>query len=273
MKRSTCAFLLALTFTLLTAGIAFAHDLFLKPVRYRVAENSEVLVRVLNGTFSSSENSITRDRLIDVSVVSPAGRARLDTSEWSASGDTSTFRVRTGVAGTYVLGVSTHARTFELTAKQFNDYLAGDGVPDVLAARRRDGESDKGVRERYGKHVKALIQVGETRTDAYSTVLGYPAEVVPLGNPYMMRAGGSLRVRALLDGAPIPNQFVLYGGRTAAGARIVARSVRTDSAGVAVVPLRAAGTWYVKFIHMTRQPAGGEADYESKWATLTFDIR
>jgi hypothetical protein len=272
MKRYFSIISLSMVMLMMAVGIAVAHDLFLKPVRYRIPENATVLVRVLNGTFSSSENSISRDRLIDLSIVSPTGRSRLDTAEWRAAGDTSTFRLRTGGAGTYVLGVSTRARTFELTGKQFNDYLASDGIPDVLAARRRDGELEKAVRERYGKHVKAIMQVGSSRSDDYLSALGYPAEIVPLVNPYSLRPGGTLRVRAIVDGAAAPNQLVVYGGRTTSGARIAQRNVRTGGDGTANIPLRMPGTWYVKFIHMTRQAAGGEADYESKWATLTFEI-
>ena len=32
------------------------------------------------------------------------------------------------------------------------------------------------------------------------------------------------------------------------------------------------GRWYVKFIHMVRVNAA-DADYESKWATVTFELR
>ena len=273
LNRLGAGLALAVVMLLVIVAAAAAHDLFLKPERYRVSENSDVLVRVLNGTFSSSENAISRDRLIDVSVVSPAGRAHLDTTEWSATGDTSVFHLRTGSAGTYVLGVSTRARTFELKAKDFNTYLETDGVPDVLAARRRAGESRTPARERYSKHVKALVQVGSSLSEAYNTLLGYPAEIEALANPYAVRAGGTLRIRALVEGAPVANQFVLYGGRTPSGARIAQRSTRTNSEGVATIPLRSRGIWYVKFIHMTRQPAADSTDYESKWATLTFEVR
>jgi hypothetical protein len=34
----------------------------------------------------------------------------------------------------------------------------------------------------------------------------------------------------------------------------------------------AAGRWYVKFVHMVRATEPG-LDYESKWATLTFEMR
>lgn len=68
------------------------------------------------------------------------------------------------------------------------------------------------------------------------------------------------------------NQFVLYGGRTSDGGRIVQRSVRSNAEGIARIPLRVRGTWYVKFISMTRLQ-GDTVDYESKWASLTFQVR
>ena len=275
-SRSRRAGRVAVIATLMLLGVAAAaaaHDMFLKPERFRVAEHSDVLVRLLNGTFSRSENAITRDRLLDVSVVSPAGRVRLDTASWSADGDTSTIRVRTGAAGTYVIGVSTRPRAFELSAKDFNAYLASDGVPDVLEARRKGGELATPARERYAKHVKALLQVGAAPGDGWATELGYPAEIVPLANPYTLRAGATLRVRTLVDGKPVARQYVLYGGRTPSGARIAQRSARSDAEGVAAIPLSRAGTWYVKFIHMARLEGDAEADYESKWATVTFEVR
>jgi hypothetical protein len=88
---------------------------------------------------------------------------------------------------------------------------------------------------------------------------------------HTLGVGGTLRVRALVDGVPVPGQAVLSGGRTPGGASIRERTVRTDAAGVARIPLRSRGAWYVKFIRMV--PVRGDSvDYESKWATLTFGV-
>lgn len=252
--------------------VAAAHDMFLKPTRYFAPENSEVRVRVLNGTFTRSENSIARNRLADVSVVTPTRRVALDTAEWTVTGDTSTFHIHTRGPGTYVIGASTRPSVIGLTADDFNLYLKEDGIPDVLEARRQSGELGKPARERYHKHVKALVQVGSERSQHYATALGYPAELVPLENPYSLRTGASLRVRTLVDGKPAANQFVLYGGVDAGEANIEPQSVRSNGDGVATIPLAKAGLWYVKFINMTRVQ-GDSVDYESKWATLTFQIR
>jgi hypothetical protein len=270
---------------LLFAATLEAHDLFLRLDSFFVRPESTIVIRVLNGTFSKSENAITRDRLRDISVVGSTGWSHLDTTSWEAAGDTSRLNVRIGKAGTYVVGASTLPREITLEAKDFNAYLADDGIPDVLAARRRNNELGKRATERYSKHVKALIQAGDTKSEGFHTILGYPAELVPLNNPYLARPGALLRVRALVDGKPVANQLVVAGGRQRGGGRIVERRTRTDADGVARIRISDRGQWYVKFINMVRftgdqsshppgTPAGSPApDYESKWATLTFEIR
>ncbi|MDH5235218.1 MAG: DUF4198 domain-containing protein [Gemmatimonadota bacterium] len=265
-------FLLTLAALVAVAGLAEAHDMFVKPTRYFAPENSEVRVRLLNGTFTKSENSIARNRLADASVLTPRGRVQLDTTEWGVTGDTSSFHVHTRAAGTYVIGVSTRPSEIDLSADDFNLYLKDDGIPDVLEDRRRTGELGKAVRERYHKHVKAFIQVGDTRSDLYATPMGYPAEIVPLENPYALATGATLRVRILVDGKPMANQLVMFGGTGTNEASFEQATVRSDASGVASIPLARAGTWYVKFIHMARVGRGG-IDYESKWATITFQVR
>ena len=255
------------------AGTVAAHDLFLRAHNYFVAPDTDVRLDVLNGTFSKSENSVTRDRLRDLSIVTADGVASpLDRAGWSETGDTSVITVRVGPTGTYVIGASLLPRSIALDAKEFNTYLADDGIPDVLAARRKAGELDKPARERYAKHVKALIQVGPTRTSGFGAELGYPAELVPLNNPYSLRVGQNLRVRAVVEGEAVPNQVVIAGGRTPSGARIAQRTVRTNRDGEASIRIGSRGAWYVKFIHMESAVAD-TVDYESKWATLTFGIR
>jgi len=257
-----------------TATLAVAHDLFLKPDVFFVAPNGTVPVTVLNGTFSTSENSITRDRLSDIAIAGPAGRSKGDPATWSETGKASHWTVKVGAAGTYTLGASLKPRIIALNAKDFNSYLADDGLPDILAARKANGELAKPSKERYSKHVKALVQVGDAHTPSYGTVLGYPAEIVPLNNPYET-GKGTLRVKALVDGAPMANQVVIAGGRTPKGARLTEQTVRTDAQGIASIPINASGTWYVKFIRMVKIPASAKdsVDYESKWATITFAIR
>ena len=181
MKRMILGLMLAVGVLVVSVATLDAHDLFLKPFAFFVTPGSDARLRVLNGTFEKSENAIERNRLRDLSVVGPAGVTHPDTSAWSDKGDTSVFVFRTGAAGTYVVGASTLPRTLRLDAKAFNEYLASDGVTDMLESRKRSNELDKPSHERYSKHVKTLIQVGGTRTPGFVTLLGYPEEVVVVG--------------------------------------------------------------------------------------------
>jgi uncharacterized GH25 family protein len=170
-----------------------------------------------------------------------------------------------------VVGASVRPNRIALTGPQFNDYLKEDGILDVLEARTRDHQLERPARERYSKHVKAVFQVGDARTGSFNTVLGYPAEIVPLENPYALPPGGELGVRCLVDGQPAAHQIVLWGGEGSSGP-IAQHSLRTEADGTARIKLDAPGRWYVKFVHMV-PVSEPEYDYESKWATLTFQVR
>jgi len=252
------------------ATVLWAHDLFLKLDSYFLEPGVTARVPVLNGTFAKSENSITPNRIAAITLVSPERTTALDTTSWSVKGDTSYVTIRGGSAGTYVLGTSVRPNVLSMTAADFNAYLEEDGITDMLETRRRKDELDRPATERYSKHVKAVFQVGDRSSDGYDAILGYPAEIVPLSNPYGVRVGGELTVRCLVDGKPA-QVTALVGGEGTSGP-IPERSVRSDGDGVARVPIVAAGRWYVKFVHMAEVSEPG-LDYESQWASLTFEVR
>ncbi len=273
MSTARRAIPLGIALVFVVAAVAAAHDLFFRPRSFFVPPAATVRVDVLNGTFDRSEAALAFNRLADLRIVGPDSTTRPDSSAWRAHGDSTDFTWTAGATGTWLVGAAVLPRELTLTAAQFNAYLKEDGVPDVLEARRKAGELTKPARERYAKHVKALLQVGDRRTDTFATVLGHPAELVPLENPYGLRPGAALRVRALVDGLPVAGQIVLSGGVAADGTRIAETSVRTDSDGIAAVRLPRAGDWYVKFVHMVKATGDATVDYKSKWATLTFGVR
>jgi uncharacterized GH25 family protein len=248
-----------------------AHDLFLKLTDYMVSPNAAVRITALNGTFTSSSNAVARSRVADLSLVGPAGRERVDTARLSGAGTRTLITARTGASGTYLLGLSIHPSEITLEGPQFNAYLREEGLDHILEARRRAGELDRKATERYAKHVKVIFQAGDSRSDRYGTVLGYPVEIVPLQNPYTLRAGDTLKLRLLVNGAPAAGIEALAGGRALAGGPLRTQHLRADADGVVPVLLSSAGTWYVKFISMTRV-SEPKLDYVSQWATITFAI-
>jgi hypothetical protein len=257
-------------FLVLLMPFLYGHDLFIKLDTYFVDPHTEVRIPILNGTFELSENSVAADRVAELLLAPGAKPQRLSMESWDASGDTTFMTLQTGESGTYVLGVSTNPRLIELDAASFNEYLDHDGIPDVLEARGREGELERDVVERYSKHVKAVFQVGESRGGGWGRGLGFAAEIVPLSNPYELRVGDDLLVSCLVFGEPIANQLIIAGGVNPEGT-IAERASRTDDAGIARFTIDSPGQWYVKFIHMEKTAEEG-VDYESTWATLSFQL-
>jgi hypothetical protein len=237
-----------------------------------VAPGSRTTVRILNGTFSKSENAIARDRIADLSLVGPGGRKPLDPAAWTEQDPMSTLELTLGEPGTYVLGAAIKPRTLSLPGKDFNAYLKEEGIDAILAIRQKQGQLDVPSKERYSKYVKAMLQSGDVASDAYKTVLGHDAEIVPLDNPYALKPGHMLRVKCVIKGRPLARYTVFAGGRKhGADVRLPGQRLETDTDGVARVRLTSAGLWYVKLVHMEPVTAP-DAHYESRWATLTFAI-
>ena len=201
MRRPIFLFLLLLLFC--------SHDLFLKMEQYFLPPNHEASMSLYNGTFEKSENIITRDRMLDASLIFSGKRVAIDSSQWVDQDSTITqLPFKTGAAGTYVAGVSTKPRNIELSAEKFNNYLEHDGVLDMLAQRTKDSVLDQDAVESYEKHVKAIYQVGNLKTNDWRTPMGYPIEFVPQANPYEKYTGDQLQVQLLLAGEPLSNQLV-----------------------------------------------------------------
>ena len=266
-KQSVSAFILSLS---LVASI-FAHDLFLKTDSFFLQPNSKFTIKVMNGTFQESEGAVSFARLNDVSVVSAGKRVHPQEADFTKNETTAFMNLTTGEAATYVVGLSTKHREITLKAADFNGYLKEDGLPDTLEERRKTGELEKDAKERYSKHVKAILQVGKKQTDDYKTVLGYPVELVPQQNPYKLKKGDAIEILCLKDGKPLAGQVVL-AGREQKGKIIVSSDLRSDAKGIIRLRLDGAGKWYVKFINMTKLD-DPNLNYESKWTTLTFEIR
>ena len=106
-------------------------------------------------------------------------------------------------------------------------------------------------------------------TAGYDRVLGFTLELVPRANPYALRAGGTLPVQVLFQGRPLSGALVVAINADEAERKISARS---DSSGRVSLRLGREGAWLVKAVHMVPAPSGSNADWESLWASLTFEL-
>ena len=270
MKRKiTLVFVLCL----LLAFPIFAHDLFLKLDSFFVAVNQNISIKILNGSFMESLGAISFRRLRDVRVVSPSGKtSHPKASDLTKKDKMSILNLHTEEEGTYIVGLSTKTNEIDLKAKDFNGYLAEDGIPDILAERKRSKTLNMDVRERYSKHVKIIFQVDDKLSDNYKTVFGYPVEIIPRKNPYSLKVGETFEFLCLKEGKPLPNQFVMSGHEGQNGKLMIGKNIRTNEKGIGKIKLDGSGKWYLKFIQMTKLD-DPKLNYESNWTTLTFSVR
>lgn len=250
--------------------------------------NSQVVIQLFNGTFDKSENVITRDRMLDVSLLGNGNRFAIDTASWFEKDSITYLNINTGSPGTWVAGVSTKARSFAQSAEDFNDYLKHDGVLDMLDLRTKQGTLKDSAIEKYSKHVKTIFQVGDQLSDDYKTELGYPIEFILQENPYDLHPGHDLQVQLLYKQKPLPYQLVYVGhqpnsyehthdGHTHSHDEVTDHNhdemlqLRTDHKGMVQVPIDAQGIWYLRTIHLVEVVEEG-LTHESNWATVTFAI-
>lgn len=273
MTTKTSLLAIGLGAALAVSGFAAsAHEMFLKPASHDLAPGAKTEIALFNGTFDKSENPITRDRMKAVSVAAAGQVSAPSPSQWRDDKVTSYLDLTVGGPGTYAVGVSTAPKIIELSADNFEEYLLHDGIEDTLKARQAEKGPRTPVRERYSKHVKTILQVGSARTDDHARPLGFPAEILLAQNPAAVKAGDTLGFKALIKGQPMAGQLVYasYAGfQGKDGAKAV--RLRTDAAGAGAFKVTQPGVWYLTLINM--QKATGEADYESNWATVTFEVR
>lgn len=272
-KRTLCTGVMAVV--VLLGGMPLsAHDLFFRAKSYFTQPGGEALVEVYNGTFSKSENAVKRDRPVVVEVVGPSSREALSPDRWDDTKEPkSVVRLTTPAAGTYVLAAYLQPRLLSLPGDEFNAYLKEEGIEDVLAMRRTQRRLAEPSKERYQKFIKTLIQAGGVSTMNATIALGYDAEIVPEQNPYTLKPGDALTVRCLVKGQPWAHKVIFAAGRVGnTDRRLAAQRLITDADGRATVRLSTAGVWYVKFVSMIEVSGDSEANYESRWSTISFAV-
>lgn len=173
--------------------------------------------------------------------------------------------------GSHLIRFDTSAIDIELDSTKFGAYLLDERLIDILAERQRRSEEDKPGRERYSRHLKALVQVGDKLEPLVTQPVGQELEIVPLTTPHSLRAGQELQVKVLFHGQPIGGRAVSIAQKWRG--RVAEVFQRTSDAGIAKFVVEPRGQWLVRLIHMHRAegPDGAAGiDWRSYWASLSF---
>lgn len=227
----------AIALLLLAAVVpAHAHDFWIEPATFTPAAGTPVSLRLKVGEQFEGEVVPRRPGRIERFF------ARSATGEFDV-----TDRVVIRDEGTTIVAYRSKPSRIELKAETFDKYLAEEGLGHLVPSR------GKAVTELFSRAAKTLLQAGGG--EVTDRAVGLRLELV--------RSGA--RFQVLFEGKPLQNALVV-AIRRGGGAPHRARS---DASGTVAFPPLQKGQWLVKTVHIL---PSAEADWESIWASVTFEI-
>jgi uncharacterized GH25 family protein len=258
MRRLLCAAAL-----LLASVHARAHDFWIEPSTFHPAPGATVAVGLRVGqdfigdpvprfsayiaAFSVRQNGTDHD---------VGGSDRIDPAGFLRADGTATAIISYASTGAYI----------ELPPSEFEDYLRLYGLDEIVASRGARGEHDKPGRERFYRYAKALL-TGRASSAAVTQPLGLDYEIVPDADPTARLA--PFHGRILYAGKPLADAAVVA---LLHGEPSVQLRTRSDARGAITLPLPRPGIWLIKSVHMVRASFFSSEDWDSLWASLTFEV-
>lgn len=245
------------------AEAAGAHDFWIEPLDFRPAAGTAVPLRLLVGEHFTGNASLYLPERFERYVQVTAGGERPVAGR---RGDDPAGSV-VAAAGINIIGL--HSKKFEVSfdsLAEFEKYLAAEGLERHLALAERRWKLSRGILEIYSRCAKSFIRAGDPAEPWADHAFGFPLELIAESSPYAR--AGELRLQLLYRGQPLEGALVVAFAKQAPMDKT---KHRTDKDGRVALPLARDGVWLVTAVHMIPAPLLGRADWESFWASLTFE--
>lgn len=249
-----------------------AHDYWLELSRFRPASGEAVLVSHRVGEHLAGEAmprnplAIVRFDLLaaDGSITPVPGKDGVDPAGFLKAGSAGPARI-----------VFQSTRSFvELLPEKFSSYLAQEGLEKVGRERQKLGKGRDLAREAFSRSATAALCIGAA-DGAVAPAVSPPApagldlEIVPDADLCAVRAGAGVGFQVLFRGKPIEGLLAMALSRPNPTAPLTAR---TDRNGHVRFNLDRPGFWLIKAVEMRALEGEPKADWESFWASLTFEL-
>jgi uncharacterized GH25 family protein len=252
----------------LLASRASAHDFWIEPSTFRPAVGERVTAALRVGQKLSGDPLPRIPTLIDRFVIK--GESGVEGPVVGRPGADPAGMALVADAGLHWIGYQSNPYPVALEAPKFEDYLRDEGLERIIEARKKKGQSAAPGRERFYRCAKALLDTpAGAPSHVFDSPLGFTFEIVPRKSPYAIRPGGDLPLTLLFRGKPMVNILVVAMSKDDPEKAVRAR---TDAKGRVTLNLAHGGFWLIKAVHMEAAPADAGVDWESWWASITFDL-
>ncbi|MCL4523354.1 MAG: DUF4198 domain-containing protein [Acidobacteria bacterium] len=259
------------TLPLLLLPVALlAHDTWLMPSTFAPKPGASVRLRLATSmAFPTSEGAAAPDRIARFTLRTAAGSQSV--AGYRVEGNFLVADVTPATAGHAVAVLETKPRVLVMKPGEFNEYLKEEGAQQVLAARATSGQSNAPGRERYRKITKTILCVGDAKDASFAQPDNLWLEIIPERSTCGLKSGDTLSVRVLFNGTPFAGAHLAAGYEGPTGHNYPV-NLLTDAQGRATVKLDRAGAWYVRTHRILAIAGDPEADWQSAFSTLTFEV-
>jgi len=257
---------------LLLPAMLLAHDTWLIPTAFRTAPGAAVRVKLATSeAFPTSDSAVSPERISRFTIRTRSGTRGVE--GYHVEGTFLVADVTPQAEGHAIIVAETKPRAFVLEPKIFNDYLREEELKAIMDARKARGESDSPGRERYRKIAKTILCVGDKRDKNYKKAEGLWLEIVPQESTCRLRVGDTLTVQVLFEGKPIERVSLAAGYEGGATGHHYPIWGKTDKKGRLRIPFDRPGVWFIRTLHMVPAKDDPEADWQSAFSTLTFEVQ
>ena len=243
-----------------------AHDFWIEPRAFTVTPGGLVGLRLMVGQ-NMLGDALTRD---DAGLERFVVRRGDDQQPIPGrDGGEPAGILRVSDSGLMVVGYQSRPHAVELPRAKFDAYLGEEGLDAVQTILAGMQTRPVVARELYTRCAKALLSSGTRAADQRDRAMGLTLELIADRNPYTSAPGQRFPVTLLYKGVPQPGALVIAMNRDDPATRISARS---NAQGRVDFTLTRGGVWLIKAVHMIATPTGSAADWESFWASMTFEL-
>lgn len=253
---------LTTTAALLCSAALQAHDFWIEPSTFHPAAGMTVSVGLRVGQNFVGDPVPRVGTYIERFTVR---QGRQESEIVGSEGSDPAGMFTAGGAVSAVIAYASKPSRVELPAAKFEDYLRQQGLERIVAERARRGERAAAGREIFSRCAKSIL-AGARPSVATTQPAGLRYEIVPSSDP--TSGGGPFRGRVIYERTPAAGMLVEAVFLKQPSIRL---STRSDAAGRFSFALPRAGVWLIKSVHMIDAPRGSGAEWESLWASLTFD--
>lgn len=241
---------------------AQAHDFWIEPGSFRPAPGAKVPLRLFVGMdFAGQPTVYLPDTFERYAAIGPDGEKKIA----GTLGDDPAGEFTVTRPGPYIVAYRSTRFTVAFdTLAEFEQYLEKEGLERVKTLRAFGAPKGKVIRENYSRSAKSLVVAGKPGAAA-DRALGLRLELVAEKNPYLT---ARVPLRLIYEGKPLAGALVVAFNKAEPLKKLKAR---TDKDGRAQLDFNRPGVWLVTSVHMFPAPAGTNADWESVWASLTFE--